>query len=282
MLRYTLTVGRIAAIPIQVHWSWPAVLLIVVGILSQVYAPAAGAAGASLMAIVAGLLLCVSVVLHELGHALVARHYCFTVRSITLFAVGGVAEIDAEQTTSSQELLLAVAGPVVSLLFALFSGLIWWRASATALGLLALHLALTNGLMVVFNLLPSYPMDGGRVLHAVLWFLFDEELPAARIAALAGRICGCLFIALALGYAVASGDVIGGVWMGLNGYFLIRSAAAGYRRLIVQRTLNGVSVTDLMQRAYCAVAPELPLDQFVRRYILGQTGPLFPFCTGRH
>jgi Zn-dependent protease len=216
------------------------------------------------------------VVVHELGHALVAQHYRFTVRGITLFAVGGIAEIDAEQTTSFQELLLAVAGPVVSLLLALFSGLIWWRASAAALGLLALHLALTNGLMVVFNLLPSYPMDGGRILHAALWFLLDEELLAARIAALAGRACGCLFIALALSYAVVSGDIIGGVWMGLVGYFLVRSATAGYRRLIVQRTLKGVSVADLMQRAYCAVAPELPLDQFVRRYILGQTEQAFP------
>src|SRR5262245_13103476 len=111
MLHHTLTVGRIVAIPIRIHWSWLAVLLIVVGILKHVYIDVArGAAAAWLLAGAAGLLLCVSVVLHELGHALAARRYGFTVRNITLFAIGGVAEIDAESTTPIQELLMAVAG----------------------------------------------------------------------------------------------------------------------------------------------------------------------------
>src|SRR5262245_4752174 len=164
MLRQSLTVGRIAAIPIRVHWSWLAVLLIVIGILSQVYASIASDGGAWLLASAAGLLLWVSVVLHELAHALAARRYHFTVRSITLFAIGGVAEIDAENTNPIQELLIAVAGPIVSLLLGLLGGLAWWLSSSAAFGLLALHLALTTGLMAIFNLLPGYPMDGGRVL----------------------------------------------------------------------------------------------------------------------
>jgi len=144
MSRFMLTIGRIAAIPIRIHWSWMAVLLIVVGILSQIYAGIAPGAGAWIMAASAGLLLCVSVVLHELGHALAARRYHFTVRSITLFAVGGVAEIDAENTNPIQELLVAVAGPLVSLLLALLAGLAqrpaegWWPA------ILAGHLPLDN------------------------------------------------------------------------------------------------------------------------------------------
>jgi Zn-dependent protease len=276
MHRHTLTVGRIATIPIRLHWSWLAMLLIVVGLLSHIYAGVAGGAGAWLMALTAALLLSVSVVLHELGHALVARRYRFTVRSITLFAIGGVAEIDAETTTPIQELLVAVAGPSVSLLLALVSALIWWRGPWIAAGLLALHLALTNGLMAVFNLLPGYPMDGGRVLRATLWYLTDEELPAARSASWAGRGCGWLLIVLAVCYAVSADDLIGSAWMGLVGYFLTRSATAGYRQLVLQRTLNGVSVADLMQRAYRAVAPSLPLDQFVGRYVLGHPEQGFP------
>jgi Zn-dependent protease len=276
MLRHTLTVGRIAAIPIRVHWSWLAVLLIVVGILSQVYARVASGAGAWLLASAAGLLLWASVVLHELGHALAARRYHFTVRSITLFAIGGVAEIDAENTDPIQELLVAVAGPIVSLLLALLGALAWWRSSSAALSLLALHLGLTNGLMAVFNLLPGYPMDGGRVLHAALWFLTDEDLPAARIASHAGRVCGWALIAIAVCYVAVAGDPIGAVCVGLVGYFLIRSALVGYRQLVLQRTLHGISVADIMQRAFRAVAPELPLDQFVGRYVLGQSDQGFP------
>jgi Zn-dependent protease len=271
-----LTIGHIAAIPIRIHWSWMAVLLIVVGILSQIYAGITPGAGAWIMAAAAGMLLCVSVVLHELGHALAARRYHFTVRSITLFAVGGVAEIDAENTNPIQELLVAIAGPLVSLLLALLAGLVWWHSPWVALSLLALHLTLTNGLMAVFNLLPGYPMDGGRVLHATLWFLTDEELPAARVASQVGRGCGWVLIAIAIVYAVLVGDPLGAAWMGIVGYFLTRSATEGYRQLVLKRTLHGIAVSDVMQRVYRAVAPELPLDQFVGRYVLGQTDQGFP------
>jgi Zn-dependent protease len=276
MLRQSLTIGRVAAIPIRVHWSWIAVLLIVVGILSQVYASVASGASAWLLAGAAGLLLWISVILHELGHALAARRYHFTVRSITLFAIGGVAEIDAENTNPIQELLVAVAGPVVSLLLALLAALVWWYKPPVAVSLLAWHLALTNGLMAVFNLLPGYPMDGGRVLHATLWFLTDEELPAARVASYSGRACGWALIGIAICYIAVVGDPIGAACIGLVGYFLIRSALAGYRQLVLQRTLHGISVSDIMQRAYRAVAPELPLDQFVGRYVLGQSEQGFP------
>jgi CBS domain-containing protein len=114
------------------------------------------------------------------------------------------------------------------------------------------------------------------VLHATLWYLTDEDLPAARIASQIGRVCGWLLVVLAVAYAVFAGDQVGAVWIGLVGYFLTRGAAVGYRQTILQRTLHGISVADLMQRVYRAVAPELPLDQFVGRYVLGQTEQSFP------
>jgi len=178
-----MTVGRITAIPIKLHWSWLVVLVLVVVMLSQVYAGYVGGAMPWVMAVIATLLLSISVVLHELGHAVVARRYQLSVHSITLFALGGVAEIDGTSLDPIQELLIAVAGPIVSLGLAIVSGLIWWRGVWLVPSLLALHLALTNGMMAIFNLLPGYPMDGGRILRAVLWFLTDEELPAARRAA---------------------------------------------------------------------------------------------------
>lgn len=269
MLRYSVTVGKISGIPIRFHWSWLVVLLLIIALLNVLYA---NFNSALIMAIAAGLLMCVSIVLHELGHALAARHFHMRVSAITLFALGGVAEIADEHPDPIRELLVAVAGPVVSLLLAAAFALLWWWLPSP----LALHLALTNGLMAVFNLLPGYPMDGGRVLRAVLWFLNDEELPAARVASLAGRVCGWVMIVSSVFYVLVTGDLFNGIWLGLVGYFLTRSATLGYRQLVLQRILSTVSVADLMQRAYRAVAPELPLDQFVGRYVLGHVDQGFP------
>lgn len=273
MIRNAVTVGKIAGIPVRFHWSWMVVLVILVAVLSQFYAPGPGGWA---LAVAAVALLCLSVVLHELGHALVARCYRLPVRGITLFALGGVTEIGDENLNPVRELLIAVAGPAVSLALALIAMLVWWQMPWLLPGVLVLHLALTNGLMAIFNLLPGYPMDGGRVLRAVIWFLIDDELPAARIASQAGHVCGWLIIALSIAYALGTGDLIDGAWMVLVGYFLIRSASVGYRQLVLQRILSGVSVGDLMQRAYRAVEPELPLDQFVGRYVLGQVEQGFP------
>jgi Zn-dependent protease/CBS domain-containing protein len=276
MLRRTMTVGSIAGIHIRFHWSWLVVLVLIVGMLSQVYTSYANRPVAWVMAVSAVLLLCASVVLHELGHALVARRYRLPVIGITLFALGGVTEIADDRPEPVRELLIAVTGPAISLILALICGLVWWGGSTHPSGVVALHLALTNSMMAIFNLLPGYPLDGGRVLRAVIWFLTDAELPAARVAAVIGRACGWLVVFAGAVYTIGVGDIINGTWIALIGYFLTRSAAIGYRQLVLQRILSDISVADLMQRAYRAVAPELPLDQFVGRYILGQTDQGFP------
>jgi Zn-dependent protease len=210
--------------------------------------------------------------MHELGHALVARRFGLAVHAITLFALGGVTEIADAPSEPVRDLLIAVAGPAVSLLLGLVGALVWWGASSP----LALHLALTNAIMAIFNLLPGYPLDGGRALWAVTAFLTDDELSAARVAALAGRVCGWVLLASGALYTLVTVDLLNGLWAGMIGYFLTRSAALGYRQFMLRRLLSGVSVADIMQRAYRAVAPELPLDQFVGRYVLGQVDQGFP------
>lgn len=275
MLRYSLTVARIGGIPIRFHWSWLVVLLLVVALLSDLYA-SVGGDSAWPTAVAATLLMCLSIVLHELGHGLLARCYRRPVRAITLFALGGVTEIGDERPDPIPELLIAVAGPAVSLLLTLGFALAWWLLPGVAPGALALHLALINGLMVVFNLLPAYPLDGGRVLRAVIWFLTDEALSAARIAALVGRVCGWLMILFSVCYLAVTRDLLNAVWVGGVGYFLTRSAVFGYRQLVLQHVLSNVSVADLMQRAYRAVAPELSIDQFVGGYVLGQVEQSYP------
>jgi Zn-dependent protease len=273
MLGRALRIGSIAGISIRLHWSWMAALVLIVASLSQLYTGSAG--GAWLMALTAALLLSVSVIMHELGHALVARGYGLSVHAITLFALGGVTEITEAPSEPVRDLLVAVAGPAISLLLAAIGALAWWGVKGS-LALLALHLALTNAAMAIFNLLPGYPLDGGRVLQAVIAFLTDDDLSAARAAAWAGRACGWVLLSGGALYTLVTADLLNGLWMGMVGYFLSRNATGGYRQFVLRRMLSGVSVSDVMQRAYRAVAPELPLDQFVGRYVLGQIDQGFP------
>jgi Zn-dependent protease len=273
----SITLGRIASIPIRLHWSWVGIFVLLVASLRSVYAAQAcggptvcgvDLALAALMALLIG----ASVLLHELGHALVARRLAVPVQSITLFALGGMAEVDAEAPGPGAEFAIAVAGPATSLLIALSSGLVWWAAHAgtSLIGTMALHLALANTIMAVFNLLPSYPMDGGRVLRATLWFLADDMLPATRVAAQVGRVCGAILGIGGIALALVAHTPLLALWAGVIGYFIHRTASASYRQALLQTLLSDVYVADLMQRRFRTVSPELTLDHFVARYVLGQ------------
>jgi Zn-dependent protease len=148
MFSRALPIGSIGGVSIRLHWSWLGALLLLIAALSQIYDGGADGNVAWLLACAAALLLFASVVLHELGHALVARRYELPVHAITLFALGGVTEIADAPPEPVRDFLVAVAGPAVSLLLALLGGLAWWAAPAP-LDLLLLHLALTNGAIVI-------------------------------------------------------------------------------------------------------------------------------------
>lgn len=288
MLKQQLQVGHIAAIPIRLHWSWPLLFGLLIVALRPIYTRHAcvdaGLCGhdLTLAALMAGLI-GASVLIHELGHALVARRLTVPVQSITLFAFGGMAEADSEAPSPGIEFAIALAGPAANLLIAAGGGLIWWGATSGGLrlpSLLAAHLAVANLILALLNLLPGYPMDGGRVLRAVLWFLGDDWLPATRFTAQIGRACG---VALSFG-----GSLLAllfrlpalAVWALLVGGFLYRTAHLSYRQILLQGALRGVAVGDLMQRRVRTVAPDLNLDQFVARYVIGQSETSFAVVVG--
>ncbi|NNJ11704.1 site-2 protease family protein [Chloroflexales bacterium ZM16-3] len=279
MLSRSITLGRIAAIPIRLHWSWVGIFVLMVASLRPVYAEYAcgGAAicGTDLaLAVLMALLIGVSVLLHELGHALTAIRLMVPVQSITLFAFGGMAEVDAESPGPGAEFAIAVAGPAVSLLIAIAGGMLWWlgeRADLGVFGTLAAHLALSNAIMAVFNLLPGYPMDGGRVLRATLWYLADDMLPATRIAAHVGRLCGTLLGLGGVALGLAARSPLLALWAAVIGFFLHRTANGSFRQVLLQTVLRDVHVSDLMQRRCRTVAADLTLDLFVARYVLGQS-----------
>ena len=266
--------GALAGVPLRVHWSWPLITFALVSMLAEVYAHEPDVVRPWLVAGVAALLLSASLLLHELAHALVARRLGMRVHGIAVFALGGVTEIGDERITAGRELAVALAGPAMSIALAVAASLAWWLGVGPQA--LAAHLALANWALTLFNLLPGHPLDGGRALKAVIWFLTGEELPASRAAARAARGIGLVLVALGVGHALLSGDALNAAWMLVLGLFLCWGAMDGYRRLALQRTLRGVRAADLMRPAVRTVPPEMSLDEFVGRFMLGAPEAGFP------
>jgi Zn-dependent protease len=269
------TVARIGQFTLRAHWSLlPAVLVLCVA-LAPLYT-----AETQLSALAIGMLSAVllygSVLVHELAHAAAALHVGLPIRAIVLFAFGGWTEIDERRLRPGDELMIAAVGPLASL--ALASG--WWGLTVIGppgpLKLLTTALALTNAGLAIVNLLPCYPLDGGRVLKSALWYLMDNEVQAARSGALIARACGWCIAAAGIVTVAVSGDLVAGITLGVCGYAVGQTAAEGVRRFLVLHSLRDLRVADMMQRAFQAVEPDMLLDQFVGQFVLGQPLQSFP------
>ncbi|MEV4140929.1 site-2 protease family protein [Dactylosporangium sp. NPDC049742] len=252
-MRQTARLGRFSGIPIGVHWSVFVIMLLLVQGLASVILPG-GARGYATavywgVAVVVALLFLAALLAHELGHALVARHYGVRVRAITLWMLGGVSELDGEPPHARADLLIALAGPVVSLagagVFAAGAAV----ASATDAGSLAVTglawLAVVNAILGVFNLLPGAPLDGGRVLAAVLWWVRRDRAAARRVAGRVGMALGALLIAAGLLEVLLAAN-LSGLWLAVLGWFVASAARAETTDVMLRKTLAGVRVGDVM------------------------------------
>lgn len=224
------------------------------------------------LAVVAMLGLFAGLILHELAHSLVARRFGLGVGGITLFLFGGVAELEQEPESAGSEFWIAIAGPLMS--FAL-AALFWVAtgavtASGASGGLVALfeYLAAINLILALFNLLPAFPLDGGRVLRAALWRAKGDLLAATRTASLAGSAFGYALVALGL-FALFSGQsIIGSLWPVLIGLFLAGAARATYQQMLTRRALVGRKVGDLMTRAVHTTGPDRTVRDLVEDVML--------------
>jgi len=224
------------------------------------------------LAVVAMLGLFAGLILHELAHSLVARRFGLGVGGITLFLFGGVAELEQEPESAGSEFWIAIAGPLMS--FAL-AALFWVAtgavtASGASGGLVALfeYLAAINLILALFNLLPAFPLDGGRVLRAALWRAKGDLLAATRTASLAGSAFGYALVALGL-FALFSGQsIIGSLWHVLIGLFLAGAARATYQQMLTRRALVGRKVGDLMTRAVHTTGPDRTVRDLVEDVML--------------
>jgi Zn-dependent protease/predicted transcriptional regulator len=280
----SISLGRIAGIEIGFNWSLIIVFALIVWTLASAVFPNQNAGlsdGTYLaMAVVAAVLFFVSILLHELGHALQAQREGMEIDGITLWLFGGVARFKGMFPSAGAELRIAIAGPAVSLALGfLFVALARFMSLPESVDGVFAWLGITNLALLVFNLLPALPLDGGRVLRAILWGARNDFGWATRIAAGIGRGFGFLFIAGGLALVIFLDDY-SGAWLAFMGWFLLGAASAEARYLAVRDALGGLRVRDLMVPEPVTVSPDLTLGRFMDEVMWSRRYTSYPVVEG--
>jgi len=281
MFKGGIPFGRIFGITLKLHYSWFLVFGLVTWALSASYFPDAYPEWSTGKAIVAGvltsLLFFISLLAHELMHSLTAKAKGLGIESITLFVFGGVSRITSEPKTPKDEFLIAAAGPLTSLLLgAVFWGL--WYAVEGNSGFVegvSFWLGWINVSLAGFNLIPGFPLDGGRILRAILWWRSGNVKKATKTASDIGRGVGWAFI-LGGVWLIFWGALFNGLWLALVGWFLQNAAQGSYRQLAIQDMLKGHTVSEVMVRDCPAIPPELTIDRLVHEHIFTSGRRCFP------
>lgn len=284
MFGRNITLFRVFGIDIKIDISWTVIAALIAwslaqGVFPQLYE---GLETTTYwwMAILAVIGLAASIILHELAHSLVAIRYGTPVKSVTLFLLGGVAALENEPRSPRAELLIAIAGPAMSATLAVLFRLLAAASSAEpALAGVLGYLGLLNTVLFIFNMLPAFPMDGGRVLRAVLWGSSGDFKRATRTASQSGKIFGATFMVMGVLFALL-GALVGGMLWFLIGMFIRTAAAGAYSSLQVRDALENVTVRGLMTADPESVPPDLPLDRFVAEQLFAHGHDLFPVVEG--
>jgi Zn-dependent protease len=296
-----ITLFHVGRIRIEVDWSWFFVLFLFIVWQSQYYGDVLGEAGSAstpfLLAVAAALGFFGSIVLHELGHAFVAIRNGIGISSIRLWIFGGMARMDRETDGPAAEFKVAIAGPLVTLAIVVILLAVELAAAGSqgledsiplgripdtsgALAMLG-WLAFINFLVLVFNLLPAFPMDGGRIVRAIAWWRTGDRTSATRFAAGLGRVFAYLFIAGGL-LLVFWGDVFGGIWLALIGMVINGSARAATAQTAITGRLEGLRVADIMDREPVYISDKLSVEEALDEYFLRYRWPWFPVVDAAH
>ena len=269
--------GRISGIEIGLHYSWFIIAALIVFSLGEHFRqvnPNWGAGEIWIAALFTAVLFFVTLLLHELAHSLVAQSRGLKVRAITLFALGGVSQIQDDATDAKTEFWVAIAGPIASLIIG-FSclgialGLGWQRSTephTAAIGVLV-WLGYINIALAFFNMIPGFPLDGGRVLRSLVWAITKNADRSTRIAARVGQVVAFLFILDGI-WRYFSGAGFGGLWIAFIGWFLMDAAKASYAEVGTTAALRGMRVYDVMSRDCVIVDRGMRLRDFVDIYLL--------------
>lgn len=279
-----IKLGRLFGIKIGLHYSWLFIAVLIAFSLAGHFGAAHPTWGRSViwgMAISTALLFFAAIVAHELAHALVARRRGLPVRSITLYALGGVAQFEKEAEGAQTEFLVSIAGPIASAVIGGASLLLAWLLGWTIMTepttppmAMLVWLGFINMGLAVFNMLPGFPMDGGRVLRALVWWYTGSAARATRVASITGQVVAFGFILLGI-VRFFGGAGFSGLWMAFIGWFLLNAAKATYAQQEMTERLRGVRVSDLMTLDCTLVDGNDNLQTFVNESLLHTGGRCF-------
>jgi Zn-dependent protease/predicted transcriptional regulator len=287
--RSGLRVGSIFGIPLYLHSTWFIIFaLITLSLATQFQTQHPGWTTPQywILGIAVSILFFASVVFHELGHSVIAMKYKIPVVSITLFIIGGLAQIAREPDSAKQEFNIAIAGPIASFILGVgFFGAMQLLPAGGLFFAAAAWLSWINFALGAFNLIPGFPMDGGRILRAIVWWAKRDYTVATRIASRSGQTLAYMMIILGLWAVVGGGPVaqflggwFGGLWLAFIGWFLLSAAQESYAHVAIRNTLAGLRAGDIMSADVPTVARDISIDDYVHEVL--RTGRRCHVVTG--
>jgi Zn-dependent protease/CBS domain-containing protein len=279
---------RLFGIPLFLDISWLIILALLTWTVAESFReelPGRYWADYGIMGLIAAIAFFVCILLHEMGHAVVAQYSGMPVRGITLFMFGGVAELGGEPPSAGHEFAVAIGGPLVSVVLGVgffFTSLLGVQANwPDPVVVILAYLAQINFVVLAFNLVPAFPLDGGRVLRSLLWGVTGNLRQATYWASLAGQVFAWFLILMGV-LQLLTGNFVGGMWMGLIGLFLRAAAQGGYQQVLVQQALEGEPVRHFMNTEPVVVSPSLDLQQWVEDYVYRHHRKSFPVVADGH
>lgn len=282
-----IKLGKVLGFEISIDWSWLLIFILVVFTLARGYYPyhyrSFSAVTNWWLGVISALLLFASVIIHELTHSIVARRYGTEIKGITLFIFGGVSQTADEPKTAGEEFWMAIVGPIASIVL---SGIFYvlhnagisleWPGPVIAL---LFYLSWINLLLALFNLVPGFPLDGGRVLRSAIWGVTRDLTRATRYASYIGQGFGYLLMGYGLIY-IFLGQLIGGLWFIFIGWFLTGAARSSYQQLIIKQALSGVPVERVMSTDVPKIPADMAIRQFVEEQLLRHEYSCYPVVRG--
>jgi Zn-dependent protease/predicted transcriptional regulator len=268
-----LRVATIGGIQIFIDWTWLLAFVFFTWSLGAYYDASFhswGHTAAYLLGALSTILLFVTVLLHELGHSFTARSMGLPANSTTLFIFGGVSNLTTEPQSPRVEFLVTIAGPLTSLILAGIFALLHLATGGGASEVSAVlgYLASVNLILAAFNLIPAFPLDGGRVFRSVVWGITGSMHRATRLVTSVSRVLASLFIAAGLVETLVGGQFVGGLWLVFIGWFLYTSSTASSQQAVMDQVLRGVDVSDVMDASPAAIAPTTPVQSLVFDHLL--------------
>lgn len=282
-----IPIGKLFGIPLMLHYSWFFIFALVTFILTTDYFPAVypdwSLATSIIASLATSLLFFSSVLAHEMMHSIVAKASGIPVKSITLFIFGGVAQISKEPGDPKTELKIAIAGPLTSIVLGIIFIGIWYVMPARFEELTAITfwLGWINLVLAIFNLLPGFPLDGGRVLRAIIWWRSGNLQRATKWTSIIGRGLGYTFI-LAGVVLLFYGLWFNGIWLAFIGWFLTMAASRSYKQSNMQHLLQKHTVREIMEHGCPTVPPDISIDTLVKDYILPSGNRCLAVSAGSH